>query len=326
MKSLVASFKNQLVDAVSIAKQINIKHSKLFNHIVITGLGGSGIGGSIVKDLVYNSLKMPITSNKGYCLPASVNENTLVIVSSFSGNTEETVICMNEAIAKGASIFCITSGGIVLETAKEKELDYIQLPTANSPRAMLSYSVTQLLFALKAYDLLEDIDVENMMNKAIGFIENSTLDIQKEAKEIAEFFYKKKPVLYSVDGYDGVCERFRQQINENAKMLCWHHIVPEMNHNELVGWTENHDDLAVLFMKNKDDHERNTIRMNLNRDIISKYAQVKEYTSLGENQLENTLYWIHLGDWVSVYLSEMNDVDPIEVNVIDFLKSELGKA
>lgn len=326
MKTIVASLKDQLKDAKSIAETIKIKNKKPFNHIVITGLGGSGIGGGIVKDLVYNTIELPITLNKGYELPASVDENTLVIVSSFSGNTEETVICLNQAIELGSSIFCITSGGEVLETAKAKNLDFIQLPQAKSPRTMLSYSITQIVYALKAYGLLDSVDLDSQMNGAIALIENKTLDIQEVAMDIAKFFYKKLPVLYSVDGFSGVCERFRQQINENAKMLCWHHIVPEMNHNELVGWTEAHNNISVLFLRNKCDHERNSIRIDLNKEIVSKYSETKEIYSLGVNHLENTIFWIHLGDWVSVYLSEMNAVDAVEVNVIDFLKSELGKA
>lgn len=326
MKTIVAALKDQLIDAKSIAETITIKNVKPFSHIVITGLGGSGIGGGIVKDLVYNTIQLPITLNKGYELPASVNEETLVIVSSFSGNTEETVICLNKALEHKASIFCITSGGQVLETAKEYNLDYVQLPTAKSPRTMLSYSITQIIYALKAYGLLDSIDLHTQMQGVIDLINDKTYQIQETAMELAKFFYKKVPVLYSVDGFSGVCERFRQQINENAKMLCWHHVVPEMNHNELVGWTENHDNISVLFMRNKRDHKRNSIRIDLNNEIVSKYAQTKEVYSLGETHLENTFFWIHLGDWVSIFLSEMNSVDAVEVDVIDFLKSELGKA
>lgn len=326
MKTIVAALKDQLIDAKSIAETITIKNVKPFNHVVITGLGGSGIGGGIVKDLVYNTMELPITLNKGYELPACVNENALVIVSSFSGNTEETVICLKQALEKNATIFCITSGGEVLDIAQSNGLDYIQLPTAKSPRTMLSYSITQMIYALKAYKLIDSIDLHTQMQGVIDLISNKTLEIQETAMELAEFFYKKIPVLYSVDGFNGVCERFRQQINENAKMLCWHHVVPEMNHNELVGWTENHENISVLFLRNSRDHKRNSIRIGLNNEIVSKYAQTKEVYSLGETHLENTFFWIHLGDWVSVFLSEMNAVDAVEVKVIDFLKSELGKA
>ncbi|MCT4664890.1 MAG: bifunctional phosphoglucose/phosphomannose isomerase [Flavobacteriales bacterium] len=325
MKKLVESFVYQLNEAFEIAQKIDVKPNNGIQNIVITGLGGSGIGGGIVKDLTYNTVNIPITLNKGYELPAFVNENTLVVVSSYSGNTEETVICMNEALEKKAHIFCVSSGGQVIEKSKELGLDYIQVPGGNSPRAMLTYSIGQLIFGLKKYGFI-DLDVENMWREAVEYVQAEQNSIKEQALELAKYFYKKKPVLYGVDKFAGVTERFRQQINENSKMLCWHHIVPEMNHNELVGWTEDHPDLAVLFMQNELDHPRNTTRFSLNNEIISKYAETKVMYSTGKNQLENTWFWIHLGDWVSVFLSEMNEVDPVEVNVIDYLKSELGKS
>lgn len=325
MKELVNSFKNQLIESYEIAKTIEVSTNNNIENVVITGLGGSGIGGKIVSDLVYNAIDLPITLNRGYELPNFVSDKTLVIVSSYSGNTEETVICLEKAMEVNAKIFCISSGGKVIDIAKESKLDYVTVPGGNSPRAMLSYSITQLIFALQAYGLLQ-VDLNYLWSNCIDFIDNNTIAIQEEAREIAEFFKGKIPVLYGVDGFAGVTERFRQQINENAKMLCWHHIIPEMNHNELVGWTEKHEDIAVLFMQNTLDYQRNATRFKLNQDIISKYAEIKVLTSKGSNHFENTMYWIHLGDWVSVYLSEINDVDPVEVRVIDFLKKELGKS
>lgn len=324
MKTLVRILNEQLKDAKQIAQGIQVESPKSFSNIVISGLGGSGIGGSIAKDLLFDVSKFPITLNKGYNLPNFVNEYSLVIISSFSGNTEETLATLDQALEKKSTIFCISSGGKIIDLAKEHQLNFVQLPTAFSPRAMLSYSVTQLIYALKAYGAFE-ANLDEIWEGIIQSIETNTESIQKEAKDLADFFYKKTPVLYSIDGFNGVCERFRQQINENAKMLCWHHIVPEMNHNELVGWTENHEDKAVLFMVNPSDYERNRKRIDLNQEIISKYAEAKRIESKGANAFEQSFYWIHLGDWASVYLSELNEVDPVEVKVIDYLKSELGK-
>ena len=138
--------------------------------------------------------------------------------------------------------------------------------------------------------------------------------------------YKKTPVIYVANGFEGVAVRFRQQINENSKMLCWHHVVPEMNHNELLGWRTNVNDLAVVYLRNKSDYERNKIRMDINKNVILKYTgNISEIYSKGNSLIENSLYHINLGDWVSWYLSEMNNVDAIEIDVIDFLKGELSK-
>lgn len=327
MKNLVRKLNEQLKDAQQIAQGIKADSSKSFSNIVISGLGGSGIGGSITKDLLFDLSKLPIVLNRGYALPNFVDEHSLVIISSFSGNTEETLIALQQAIEKKATIFCISSGGKVIDLAKKHQLNFVQLPTAFSPRAMLSYSLTQLVYALKAYGVFE-ANLDNIWEGIIQSIETNTASIQKEAKMLADFFYKKTPILYCVDGFNGVSERFRQQINENSKMLGWHQTVPEMNHNELVGWTtsQDHKDKSVLFMTNPSDYERNRTRIELNQEIISNYAETKKIESKGANNFEQSFYWIHLGDWTSVYLSELNGVDVMEVKVIDYLKSELGKS
>jgi glucose/mannose-6-phosphate isomerase len=143
---------------------------------------------------------------------------------------------------------------------------------------------------------------------------------------LAKKIHKQTPVIYVAKGFEGVAVRFRQQINENSKMLCWHHVVPEMNHNELLGWRTNVNDLAVICFRNKSDYKRNQIRMDINKKVISKYTEnITEIWSKGDSIIENTLYHINLGDWVSWYLSEMNNVDAIEIDVINFLKGELSK-
>ena len=133
-------------------------------------------------------------------------------------------------------------------------------------------------------------------------------------------------MIYTANGFEGVGIRFRQQINENSKMLCWHHVIPEMNHNELLGWRVNTDKLGVVFLRNKCDYNRNQIRMEINKEVLAKQTDnIYEVWSNGESKIENSLYHIHLGDWVSWYLSEMNNVDAVEIDVINFLKGSLAK-
>lgn len=120
--------------------------------------------------------------------------------------------------------------------------------------------------------------------------------------------------------------RWRQQINENAKMLCWHHAIPEMNHNELVGWRDQRPDVAVVWLRNHDDYPRTAIRTDINKEIVEHYTQTSiQVLSKGKSLIEKALWLVHLGDWVSVYLAELRNVDPIEIKVIDFLKAELAK-
>ena len=165
------------------------------------------------------------------------------------------------------------------------------------------------------------------LDAAIKLLDGEEKNIQQEAKTLAEKLLNKTPVIYSIAGTEGVSIRFRQQLNENSKELCWHQVVPEMNHNELVGWKRKRDDLAVVFFRNAGDFERSKTRIEVCKNIIAKScSNIHEVYSKGNSALERALYLIHLGDWVSVFLAELKNIDPNEVQVIDFLKSELGKS
>jgi glucose/mannose-6-phosphate isomerase len=326
MKKLIAGFGNQLRHALEIGAASALKtNTKEIRNVMITGLGGSGIGGTIVSELVAKECIVPISSNKGYDLPEYINENSLVICSSFSGNTEETLEAFEKAMAKGAEIACVTSGGELLELAIENKLNYIQLPTAESPRTMMGYSITQLFYLLNHYGLISDtFKVE--LNNASTLIDNLQEEIQADAERISDHIEGKTPIIYACDGYEGMAVRFRQQMNENAKMLCWHNIVPEMNHNELVGWRNKDENLAVIFFRNDTDYTRNQKRLEINKEVISKYtSSVMEYWSKGESMIEKTFYFVNVGDHVSYIISKRNGVVAEEIEVINSLKDSLSE-
>jgi len=326
MNELVQNFSEQLKEAVQIGeKAVFTKPTSKINNVLITGLGGSGIGGTIVAEVVAQSCSVPVLVNKDYFLPAFVNENTLVIVSSYSGNTEETLQAMNSALEKKAKIVCITSGGQVENLAKQEKLDIILIPSGMPPRSCLGYSLTQLFFVLEGMKLIPS-NFRKELDSTIQLLEAEQKNILQEANDLADFFLNKIPVLYISDGYNGVATRFRQQINENSKMLCWHNILPEMNHNELVGWTEMHPELAVLLIRNKTDYSRTQARIEISKKVFSKYTpHLKELWSKGNTQLERTLYLIHLTDFVSCLLADKRKVDATEINIINHLKGELAK-
>ncbi|MCX6296098.1 MAG: bifunctional phosphoglucose/phosphomannose isomerase [Bacteroidetes bacterium] len=326
MKTLVANFSKQLTEAIAIGKNAKLSASQnKISNVLICGLGGSGIGGSVVAELVVGNANVPINVTKGYFIPSYVNENTLVIISSYSGNTEETLNCMNLAIAKNAKIVGITSGGKVLEISKAKGFDHIVVPGGMPPRSCLGYSLTQLFFVLGFHKII-NTNYELELEAAVKLIDSEETNIIAEATTVAEKLKGKIPVIYATTYNEGIAIRFRQQLNENAKILCWHHIVPEMNHNELVGWTEKNDNLSVLFFLDKDDYSRNIARVDINKEIIKKHASgITEIYSKGNSIIEKAIYFIHLGDWISVALGELRGVDLMEVNVINHLKSKLSE-
>ena len=326
MNDYIDDFSNHLREAIEIANNTSLTScTKEIRNILICGLGGSGIGGAIVSDIISPKVTIPIATTKDYTIPNFVNEHTLVIANSYSGNTEETLYALEKCQAKGAEIAVITSGGKLKTIAEENKYNKIIIPGNQPPRAMFGYAFTELFFMLNHYGIIDD-SFKSDFTKAIELLDTEKSDIQEQAMSLAKKMYKQTPVIYVANGFEGVAVRFRQQINENSKMLCWHHVVPEMNHNELLGWRTNVDDLAVVYFRNKSDYDRNQIRMNINKKVISEYTDnISEIWSKGDSLIENSLYHINLGDWVSWYLSEMNNVDAIEIDVIDFLKGELGK-
>lgn len=326
MKTLVANFSKQLSVAILIGKNAKLTESNNpISNILICGLGGSGIGGSILNELVVKNANTPITISKGYFIPAYVNDQSLVIISSYSGNTEETLNCLELAIAKNAKIVCVTSGGKVLEISKSKKIDHIIVPGGMPPRSCLGYSLTQLFFILAFLKIIDSYFI-NDLEAAIKLIEKEEKNIISDANIIAKKLVDKTPVIYATTYYEGIAIRFRQQLNENAKVLCWHHIIPEMNHNELVGWTKKDDNLAVIIFIDKDEYFRNVARVDINKEVIKKYtSHITEIYSKGNSEIEKAIYFIHLGDWISVILGELRGVDLMEVNVINFLKSALSK-
>ena len=326
MDDYISDFTSHLSDAMKIGEDARLSLcEKEIRNVLICGLGGSGIGGTIIADIVCRGVQIPIASTKGYIIPGFVDQHTLVIANSYSGNTEETLYALEKCQLKGAEIAIITSGGVLKKIAKKNNYNHIIVPGGHPPRAMFGYAFTELFFLLYHYGIIDPSFISKF-NCAISLLNTEKEDIQKKAVVLAKNLYRKTPVIYVANGFEGVAIRFRQQINENSKMLCWHHVIPEMNHNELLGWRTNIDDLAVVYLRNHCDYTRNQMRIDINKNIIKKYTDnITEVWSKGDSIIENSLYHVHLGDWTSWYLSEMNNVDAIEIDVINFLKNELAK-
>lgn len=325
MKELIAAFPGQLEEALSIGQSYTFKNSAANpTNVVLTGLGGSGIGGSIIQNYVADKLKVPFTVNKDYFLPAFVNSNTLVIVCSYSGNTEETLQAMKQAVKMKAQVVCITSGGEVEKLAAKKGYDCIIVPGGMPPRTCVGYSIVEILFVLRHHGLLKTKFIPEI-EAAIALLNAETRTLARKGQAIAKKMAGKFPIIYAAQPYEGLAIRVRQQINENSKMLASHGVIPEMNHNELVGWRDKDDNYAVLLLRNEDDYDRVQTRMEINKKIIRKCtSNITEVYSQGGSYLEKLFYFIHLTDWISFYLAELHEVDATEVKVIDFLKSSLA--
>ncbi len=326
LKQLIENFPVHLSEALENIQKSNLKsptHS--ISNVLITGLGGSGIGGTIVAELAAPLANVPIVVNKNYLIPAFVNENTLVIACSYSGNTEETLMATRQAMASGAQIACITSGGELKAIADEKGWNYLSMTGGNPPRSMFGYSFTYLLHFLEFYGLA-NLDTFSSVTEAIELIRSERDNMLSETRTLAEKLENTIPVIYSVSGGLGIASRWRQQLNENAKMLSWEAEIPEMNHNELVGWEGGDEKFFPIYLRNKSDFDRNQRRIGIIKEIIGgKTPHQEDVWSKGNSSVTNALYLIHYGDWVSYFLSEINQVDIMDIKSIDRLKSELSK-
>lgn len=326
MKELIESIVKQINEAIQIGLKGNFNVSdKSINSVLVCGLGGSGIGGKIISLLVNEEIQVPFILSNDYNIPACVNGNTLLIASSYSGNTEETIAAVREGKKRGAEIVVITSGGELLEMAQENGWNHLVVPKGQQPRTMLVYSLVQQLYILRKYNLISDIELTNLSDVS-AFLESEKNHIQEDAMRIAKHLHLKTPVIYSGSYFEGIAIRFRQQLNENAKMLCWNHVLPEMTHNELVGWAGGNESISVVYFKTDFDHPRTNYRWEISKEIIAqKTPHVAEIRAKGKNRLAQNFYLIHLTDWVSYYLSELKKIDAVEVNVINHLKTEMSK-
>lgn len=326
MQELIERFVPQVYEALEIGQKATIHpHSSEIQNVFISGMGGSGIGANFVQDFVRDVAKVPVMVGKGYSIPSWINVNTLAIVSSYSGNTEETLACFEQLLHTGAKIVAVSSGGKIIELAKQHNLDHIILPGGwPSPRACLGFSFTQQMCILNKLDIIPD-ELIHQIRSGNQLLESDSDNIQEKARHIAQILQDKIPVIYTTDRMEAVAIRFRQQVNENAKMLCWHHVIPEMNHNELVGWRNPYQQMGVIVFRNRDDVPRNAARIDINKTIITEYTNTWiEIYSKGNSLIEKSMYLVHLGDWISMHLSIFRNVDPDEIKVIDYLKEELS--
>lgn len=330
MKSLIEGFPAQLLEAISIARNARLGQASLpIQNVLVAGMGGSGIGGSLVKSLSASELRVPLDVSKSYDIPGYVNSNTLFIACSFSGNTEETLSAAEKARNKSAQIICITSGGKLESFARQHAYDTILIPGhSNSPRASIGYGLVQLYHILHHFGLIPHNHVTDL-EKSAELLKNETGNIRSISLELTAYCKDKFPILYGDTSLEAVLVRTQQQIAENSKQLSHVNVFPEMNHNELVGWkfpSFLFENAATIMLRTSFDHPRTSTRLDVCRDIFQDVAgSVWEIEAKGETILQQALYLIHLLDWLSFDLAEANGVDPFPVDVINFLKNELAK-
>lgn len=331
--SVIASFGEQIEEALIIGSNlVPADELRDIDNVIISGLGGSAIGGDLLRSYVQYECKIPVYVNRNYRLPAFAGERTLVIISSYSGETEESLSSYEDAVNRGCKIACATSGGRLLVLAETQNRLTIKMPRGYQPRCALAYSFFPMLILFSKLGLIED--KTSAIVKLIDWIkvraaQYTQLDEHKNnAMKIARHLQGKIPVIYSsCDLLDIANLRWRCQIEENSKCLAYGNYLPEMNHNEIVGWQQNPDilkNLAVITLYDREDNPRITKRMHITMDVIKDLPGVQiEVDGEGESKLERIMDVIYLGDWVSFYLAVYYKTDPTPIEKINILKNKL---
>ena len=338
MLELIESFPQQCRDAKRIGDEFELPQGfkRSYKNIVCTGLGGSAIGADLARSYIAEDAGVPVLVNRNYALPNFVNGDTLVIVSSYSGDTEETLSAYHEAVSKGSNIIVITSGGKLERAAEEDGLPCLTIPKGFPPRCALGYSFFPLLTVLARIGVIKDqagsIDdairnLRKLKNFRIGY---KIPCKDNPAKKMAAAIFGKLPVIYgSSDHIDAVVTRWRGQLAENSKTLSSGHLFPEMNHNEIVGWENPRKALkecVAIILRDAADHPRISRRMDATRNLLKREKiKVLEVFSSGPGLLARIFSLVYVGDFVSFYLAILNGIDPTPVEKITYLKKELAK-
>jgi glucose/mannose-6-phosphate isomerase len=304
-------------------------------HLVIAGMGGSAIGGDLLRDLVVDQCDVSITSVRDYTLPSFAGgQDTLVIACSYSGNTEETLSCFQQALGTDARAMAITTGGKLSTLAKEAGVPVIEFDYGAQPRAALGYAFVLLLGTAYRLGLVRDYSDE--IAEASAVMETWQEEIRPEtptadnpAKRLASQIHGKLPITYGAGFLTATAHRWKTQFNENAKSWAFFECLPELNHNAVVGLGIPgivRETGRVIALRSALERERIHERWEVTSELLARESvTAHQVWGRGESKLSQMLSLIHFGDYVSFYLAMLNDVDPTPVDTIAFLKRRLAE-
>jgi len=335
MFSALYHLPEQIAEGMSIGKQITIKHhnSELKN-IVFAGMGGSAIAGDIAISLC-NNATVPMTTVRNYTLPSWVNTHTTVILLSYSGNTEETIACMHQALNKGATVIGITSGGIIKDTLTTLNGDVITIPGGMMPRAAIGYLAIPLLYILDELNQIDSTFEQQLKNLILNLKQHRKTLSDSTAQDniafsTAQQILSATPRIYAASNATAtIAKRWRAQLAENSKLLSSTHALPELNHNEIVSWQNTKRSAhryGIIWITDSSMHTRNKKRFDITHNMAKDHvAYQKAIDCTGESLIERTFYALYIGDWVSYWAAILQHIDPTPINNIEYLKKHMSQ-
>jgi len=323
----------QINDVVELSTNWEILESDVDNVLMI-GMGGSAIGGDLIKAFSEDLLKIPVSTCRNYSVPNFVNSKTLCLISTYSGNTEETLSAYRECLSRKAKIIVVSTNGKIEEQARKNGNTLCKIPGGLHPRSALGYMFSSLYVILVKSGLLS-LEIDDLSCTADFLLEvSSKWHSWKDYRDnpplaLALEMEGKIPVIYSSSRFlETLAYRWKCQFNENAKMLSWWAYFPELNHNEIVGWGADkkfREKLHVIILRDPDEYYRTAERIRLTRRLMEDKVPVTELYPLGKNRLDRLFYFILFGDLLSIYTAYLYGKNPAEIDSIHWLKSELEK-
>lgn len=330
----VKSFK--LPEKVRVSKQI-INYTQRVNKVIFAGMGGSAIAGDLAKDWLDTDTRIPLESVRGYHLPAYADNNTLVFLISYSGNTEETLSCMLDALKKGCIIISISSNGALTRVSRILGLPVIGLPKMAAARVSFPYLFAPIPYVLAKLNILHYETVDRNMTQATSMVQTLAKEYSIEtphdknlAKKAAIQIFGTVPVIYAHGPYRSVGLRFKTQVNENCKLPARSDFFPELNHNEIMGWEASprilkHYTLALLRSTDEPEEVQTRIEALKGKFFEKKAKSVLEIWAKGDNLLSRMFHLLFTADMISLYLAVLHDRDPIASETFKLLKYEVAE-
>ncbi|MEA2494040.1 MAG: glucose/mannose-6-phosphate isomerase [Thermoleophilaceae bacterium] len=321
---------HQYEDALWRAESAGVQRGDYARGVVICGMGGSAIGADLAAAAIGLRATAPITIMRGYELPAWVGADTLVVCASYSGNTEETLHCFEQAGAAGAPRVAVTTGGKLAVAARAAgDVPVIGVPSGMQPRAAVVYMTVTALQCAELAGAAPPMraEIEEAAKLSTELIEEWGPDAgDSEAKAIATAINGRIPVIYGGRSATAAARRWRAQINENSKWPAFFGDIPEAHHNEVVGWHHQEDALVAVVLETKEEHERMARRFEVTAEVMDAtgLSSVRA-RARGESCTAQVMSLVLLGDLVSVYLAVLRGVDPSPVDEIENLKARLSE-
>lgn len=300
-------------------------------NVAFAGMGGSALAANLW--LGWTSPNLPIAVVRQYDVPGFVGDQTLFVASSYSGNTEETLSALAQAEARGARIVAMTAGGKLAEIAKKKGYPLFNLPAGLQPRMAVFYNIRAMAELFEGLGLMSELmpQLESAANHLEAALSNWLPDVPtpaNPAKEIAEEIAGKTPIIYAGPRLSAAAYKWKISLNETSKNLSWYNQWPEFNHNELMGWTSHpiNKPFAPIELISSFEHERVLKRFAISNRLLSgRMPHPTQIQAEGDSLLQHMLWTVLLGDYVSIYLALINNVDPTPVDLIEKLKTELAQ-